>query len=64
VEAANDTVCARDKCIHIAHHVIHHAVYRWSPSHPPRSVPVLATSSTTTFISVPVLAMSFGTRSL
>ena len=61
---ANDTECARDECIHIARHVIHHVVYRWSPHHPQRSVPVLATSSTTSFISVLVLAMSSGTRSL
>ena len=62
VEAANDTECARDKCIHIARHIIHHVVYRRSPSHPPRSVTVLATSSTTDFTSVPVLATSTGAR--
>jgi len=47
VEAANDTECGRDKCIHNARHVIHHVVYRWSPRHLPHSLPVLATSSTT-----------------
>jgi len=29
------------------HSVIHHIVYRCSPHHPPHSVPMLATSSTT-----------------
>ena len=53
---ANDTECARDNCIHIARHVIHHVVYRWSLSHPPRRLTVLATLPTTKFSSVPVLA--------
>ena len=39
--SSSTTYCTR------ARHVIHHTVYRCSPRHPPHSVPVLATSSTT-----------------